>query len=72
MVVLQLHPERWSAGSPDDDLLVCECGSGWFELCTVDADGTKVHGVVALDAKGSVTAYSGTPHCCECGRERLP
>lgn len=61
--------------SPREDLpglLVCDCGSAWFELCTIDDDGTKNYGAVVLNETGSVTGYSGTPHCLECGREKLP
>lgn len=73
MTVLQFQP-RGSASSAEDlpGLLVCDCGSAWFELCTIDADGTKNYGAVALNEEGSVTGYSGTPHCLECGREKLP
>lgn len=58
---------------PEDRTYVtCNCGSAWFELCTIDADGTKNFGAVTMDDAGRVTGYSGTPHCVECGRERLP
>ena len=42
------------------------------ELCTIDDDGTKNYGAVCLNPEGSVTGYSGTPHCLQCGTEKLP
>lgn len=73
MNVVRLDDRR--AARPTSDqlpgLLVCTCGSTWFELCTVDDEG-KVYGAVCLDEEGKVTGYSGTPHCLSCGREKLP
>lgn len=71
-VVLKIDAGRRTAGSSVPGLLVCGCGSSWFELCTIDRDGSKHHGAVVLNEQGSVTGYSGTPHCLECGREKLP
>lgn len=71
--MLQFPTDRRSPASPEDaDLLVCACGSTWFELCTVDPDGTKHHGAVVLNDAGRVTGYTGTPHCLSCGRENIP
>jgi hypothetical protein len=72
MSVIQLSSRRPAPTGENLGYLVCECGSAWFELCTIDSDGTKHHGAVSLNDAGSVTGYSGTPHCLECGREKLP
>lgn len=55
-----------------DGYVTCECGSAWFELCSIDRDGTKHAGAVSMDETGRITGYSGTPHCIDCGREKLP
>ena len=69
MSVLQF-PDRRTTVDPDA-LLVCECGSAWFELYTT-VDGVRENGTVILNARGNVTGYTGIPHCTECGRENLP
>ena len=71
MTVLQF-PNGGSSSAGDDDLLVCECGSAWFELYVLDEDGEKVNGAVVLNHRGNITGYNGIPHCVECGREKLP
>lgn len=72
-VVLSIDAAARRPSSADDgSLLLCDCGSSWFELCTIDPDGTKHFGAVVLNEAGSVTGYSGTPHCLQCGREKLP
>jgi hypothetical protein len=55
-----------------DGLLTCPgCGSAWFNLGSTDG-GEFHHGAACLNPEGSVTGYSGTPHCMHCGREVLP
>jgi hypothetical protein len=70
--LVQLDLARGTSRTHDDEPLVCSCGSSWFELCTIDATGTKTYGAVVVNQAGSVTGYSGTPHCLSCGRENLP
>lgn len=72
-LVLQIdRASRRSASAEDAGYVVCDCGSAWFELCSIDSAGEKVYGAVSLNETGSVTGYTGTPHCIECGREKLP
>jgi hypothetical protein len=61
-------PARPAASSNVGDLAECPCGSAWFEL-RGPADEA---GAVVLNGEGSVTGYSGFPHCVECGQEWLP
>jgi hypothetical protein len=42
----------------------CACGSEWFSLVGSE---DRPHGAVAIDERGIVRAYAGTPHCLECG-----
>lgn len=73
MSVVNIDTRRASGPSVElPGLLVCDCGSAWFELCTVDDDGTKNYGAVCLNEEGAVTGYAGTPHCLQCGVEKLP
>lgn len=71
MTVVNLDDRR-PARTHVPGLLTCDCGSTWFELCTVDDEGARNHGAVCLAEDGRVTGYSGTPHCLNCGREKLP
>lgn len=48
-----------------------ECGGAWFRLGAGSPEDFE-HGAVCINADGSVTGYSGTPHCASCGRECLP
>ncbi len=50
----------------------CPCGSAWFELRDDQRPQGFTNGGVALNGQGGVIAYTGTPHCIECGRPWEP
>lgn len=69
MSVLQFPAPR---AAQADGYMTCDCGSAWFEIYSIDREGTKHPGAVSMDETGRITGYSGTPHCIDCGREKLP
>ena len=71
MTVLPFPGAGWPTAAGDDDLMVCACGSTWFELYVLDGAGERVHGAVVLNRAGDVTGYNGIPHCLDCGSEQL-
>lgn len=49
------------------DGIVCECGEAWFLLKGTAAP----NGAVCMNSVGSITAYTGRPHCMNCGKHYL-
>ena len=69
MTVISLDARRRTAST--DDLLICDCGSTWFELRD-RRGGEDRAGAVVINHEGRVTGYSGITHCVECGQAKLP
>lgn len=71
--VIQFRPRPPEPADGYDGLRCPDCGCPWFELGSrVDDAFELVPGQVCIDSEGSITGYSGTPHCAECLREVLP
>lgn len=67
-VTRRLTADRNDGTDAGEALLTCSCGSQWFGLREgIGADGGKFAGAVALNASGSVAAYSALIACFECG-----
>lgn len=49
---------------PAYDGTICTCGEAWFVL---HGDNTAPNGAVCLARDGTVTGYTGRPHCMSCG-----
>ncbi|WP_152626490.1 hypothetical protein [Streptacidiphilus carbonis] len=62
MTISDLNERRRRAAERVYDGLMCPCGDAWFVLRTDDGPGA-----VVLDSEGTVTGYSGVPHCMSCG-----
>jgi len=53
----QKRREAEAAAAPD--YVACPCGGAWFELRG---------GAVCMTPAGSITGWTGKPHCRSCGR----
>lgn len=58
--------DRRDAQHEGDPPAICGCGSWWFELRNKDPRAPE-HGAVCLRRDGSISGYTGVPHCVRCG-----
>jgi hypothetical protein len=70
--VLPFQPRRPGDSDGYDGLRCPDCGCAWFHVGGFTDDDCWIAGDLCFNAEGSVTGYSGTPHCVDCGREVLP
>jgi hypothetical protein len=59
MDIIDLNQRRHETAEPTYDGAVCDCGEAWFELRD---------GAVTMTPAGSITGYTGRPHCVGCGK----
>ncbi|MFI1840504.1 hypothetical protein ACH439_00120 [Streptomyces microflavus] len=61
-VVVDLAARRPATSAETSEASTCTCGSGWFELRSPSGSGA-----VCMNEDGTITGFSGEPHCVECG-----
>jgi hypothetical protein len=66
MDIIDLDQRRREAQPPAPDYATCPCGEAWFELR--DGPEATPNGAVCMTLDGSVTGYTGRPHCISCSK----
>ncbi|NUP46143.1 MAG: hypothetical protein HOW97_02335 [Catenulispora sp.] len=60
MEIIDLTQKRREADAASaTEYTTCACGEAWFELRD---------GAVSMTPDGSITAWTGKPHCISCGK----
>lgn len=70
MDIIDLTQKRLEAEEATaPEYATCPCGEAWFELR--NTGDLAPHGAVCMSPTGSITGYTGQPHCLSCGQPYL-